>query len=450
MKVNDDKLYSVEAEKAVLSAVFFDSNLIYEISEVLNKPEMFYVFSNRLIYETMLSLHKRNKPVDLITVADKLKSADRLEDVGGYSYLAGLFEARFSAVDARHHAEIVYQKHIRSALFNSSDKIKYLALSGDYSVGEILAQAEKIIHDISDRQSSQSFYPLKEVLSKCMVEIENAMSKTSCITGLQTGFIDLDQMTAGLQRGDLVIIAGRPSMGKTALATRIAENVAVLDQKPVAFVSLETGSTQLGMRLLCGNAKVNAIKLKTGQFDKSDYQKLADSLKISSSPLFICDASPLDIATLKIQARRLKHLHDIDLMVVDYLQLMTPLKRSQNREQEVSSISRALKAVAKELDITVIALSQLSRQCENRDNKRPRLSDLRDSGAIEQDADLVLFLYRPEYYGIKYWENNQPTENLAELIVAKHRNGPTGAVYLTFLKESVRFENASGSFVATH
>jgi replicative DNA helicase len=421
---------------AVLGAMLIDDNAIGVAVESLDKNS-FYKDTHRKIFEVLLVLYNHNKAVDLITFTDELKRIGALEEIGGVSFLTELANSVPSAANITHYVNIVKEKSILRSLINSSNKIIHLCYESEGNIAEVVDDAERLIFEVGDNRPRQSFLPLKEVIKESIETIDRLYQKKAHVTGIPTGFIDFDLKTAGLQCSDLIVIAGRPSMGKSALALSIAEYAGVTAKIPLAIFSLEMSKDQLVQRMLCSHARVDANKVRTGYLAASDWPHLtAAAGKLSEAPIFIDDTPAISVMELRAKARRLKANYDIQMIILDYLQLMRGSGFSESRQQEISDISRSLKALARELNITVVAISQLSRAVESRTDHRPQLSDLRESGAIEQDADVVVLILREEYYS-----PTPENEGLAEIMIAKQRNGPVGSFNLTFLKEYTRFEN---------
>ena len=427
---------SREAEMSVLGAMLFEETALVRALEIL-KPFYFYEDHHQRIFLAMQSLFEKNQAVDLVTAAEELRKNRQLEEVGGASYLALLTASVPTAVNLEHYAQIVKEKALLRSLISTANRILQQSYEPDSDVNELVDRAEQLIFEISQHQIEGKFIPLKDVIRTSIETIDQLYQRKEHVTGLATGFKEFDIKTAGLQPSDLIVIAGRPSMGKSAFVSSVCEHLGVELKKPIAFFSLEMSKEQLVQRMLCSHARVDAQKVRTGYLSHQDWPKLtAAAGKLSEAAIFIDDSPTLTALELRAKARRLKGQHNIQLVVVDYLQLMQGFDRSENRQQEISEISRSLKALARELRVPVIAVSQLSRAVESRTGNRPQLSDLRESGAIEQDADVVVFLFREEYY--------HPTEenrNKAEAIIAKQRNGPTGSIELVFLKEWTRFDN---------
>jgi len=429
---------NLEAEVSVLGGVLLDNEALNRVLEVMKEGD-FYRESHRKIFSAILDLYEKSEPVDLITLTEALKKRDALEAVGGVEYLNSLVNSVPTAANISYYAKIVKEKAILRKLINRSTDIisQVYGVSGD--VDDFLDQAERSIFEISEDRVRPSFYSLKEIIKSSFKTIERLYEKRQLITGVPTGFTKLDELTSGLQPSDLIIIAGRPSMGKTALALDIAAHAAVEGGIPSAIFSLEMAKEQLALRMLCSEAKVDAHRLRGGFLSESDWPKLTRAAgSLSEAPIFIDDTPGLTALEMRAKSRRLKAEHNLGLVVVDYLQLMRGRADSDTREQEISDISRSLKALAKELTVPVIALSQLNRRVEERGDKRPQLSDLRESGAIEQDADVIIFLYRDEVYNKS--EDN-PNKGKAEIIIGKQRNGPTDKFELTFLDKFTCFEN---------
>ena len=444
---------NIEAEQSVIGAMLIDKNAVSLVTEKL-MPEDFYRQAHQVIYSAMLTLHSKNEPIDMITLIDELKKMNRLDDVGGVSYITLLANVVPTAANAKYHAQIVEEKAVLRQLVEGGTAIAAMGYDGSEDVRDIIDQAEKTILQISNRKGGTDFAVISDVLTDTINHIQAVLESKQPITGVATGFIDLDYLTAGLHPSDFIILAARPSMGKTALALNIAQNVAIRGaregdpKKRVAFFSLEMSREQLVQRMLCSEADVDAQRLRAGGDDKDkDNADIWNKLwvaadRLSGAQIFIDDTPGLSIMEMRSKSRRLQAEGGLDLMVIDYLQLMqgsVGRNNSDNRQQEVSEISRGLKALARELNVPVLALSQLSRSVEARQVKKPMLSDLRESGSLEQDADIVMFLYRDDYYKAA---EEEPT-HITELIVAKHRNGPVGRVNLFFKNECTKFISLS-------
>ncbi|MBN2096975.1 MAG: replicative DNA helicase [Candidatus Omnitrophica bacterium] len=429
---------NLEAEIAVLGSMLIEEEAIGQAVELIN-ASYFYNDAHQRIFQAIVDLYSLNKAVDLVTLSEELKRKDLLEEVGGAAYLTELTAAVPTAANVLHYAKIVKEKGILRNLINTATHIVAQGYEGQQDANLLLDHAEKLIFDIAGSQIQGVSVPIKDIIKDSIETIEGFYRRKAHVTGLATGFDDLDMMTAGLHNGELIIIAGRPSMGKSAFATCIAEYIGVQEQKPVALFSLEMSKEQLVQRMLCSHARVELQKARSGFLTQGDWPKLVTAAgKLAEAPIYIDDSAGLTVLELRAKARRLKSRFNVGLIIVDYLQLMTGGTRIENRQQEISEITRSLKTLSKELSLPLIAISQLSRAPEKRESYRPRLSDLRESGAIEQDADLVMLLFREEYYNPK--ENNK---GIAEIIIAKQRNGPVGSQNLLFLSEFTRFENLS-------
>ncbi|MEP0822435.1 MAG: replicative DNA helicase [Ignavibacterium sp.] len=426
---------------AVLGAMLIEKEAIAKAVEVLDETA-FYKPSHQQIFGAMVGLFERSEPVDLITLVEELRRRGQLEKVGGEVYLTELTSRTTSAANIEFHAHIVLEKALMRQLIGSSAEVINRAYRETEDALDLLDEAEQRIFQISEQRMKKTFVSMNTAVHSTMELLESIHGKHSGITGVPAGFTELDNITGGFQKSDLVIVAGRPSQGKTALVLSIARNASVLHNVPIGFFSLEMSTQQLVMRLICAEARVDAHSVRTGRLPEDEWRKLSTSVgRLYKAKIFIDDTPALGILELRAKARRLKAEHNVGLIVVDYLQLMQGPRNIQSREQEISTISRSLKALAKELGIPVLALSQLNRAVEARGDKRPVLADLRESGAIEQDADVVLFVHRPEVYGIEKDEDGNPTEGMAEIIVGKQRNGPTGTVRLAFIRQYARFEN---------
>ncbi|MBW2466746.1 MAG: replicative DNA helicase [Deltaproteobacteria bacterium] len=431
---------NLEAEQCVLGSVLLQQGALVKILELV-AAEDFYREAHKIIFQAMVALFEKNEPQDIITVTNILKDRNQLDAVGGPAYLATLTDIVPVAANITYYGQIIRTKAVLRRLIQTSNEIAARCYEEQDDIDALVDDAEQTIFDISRSKSSQDFQPLSKIIPETFKKIEKLAEKKELITGVPTGYDDIDKMTAGLQPSDLIILAGRPSMGKTALAMNIVQNASIFNKVPVAVFSLEMSKEQLGMRMLCSVSRVNSQDLRTGFIRDQDWPKLARATGIlSEAPIFIDDTPAMSVLEMRAKSRRLKAEHNIGLVVVDYLQLMRGRSSAERREQEISEISRSLKAMAKELDLPVIALSQLNRSLESRPNKRPQLSDLRESGAIEQDADVICFLYRDEIYNKS--EDN-PKRGIAEVIVGKQRNGPTGTVELTFIDKFTTFENYS-------
>ncbi len=433
---------AVEVEKYVLGATLIDPEAVSIATEIL-PADAFYLPKHRKIYQALLDLSAKGQPIDIITVTEQLRATKQLDFVGGISYLDDLTEHVATSANTEHHARIISQKALLRNLIGAMGKRITEAYDPATDAFELLDAAEKDLFSISESQVRRSAKNLKDVVRETIDHIQSIADRPDGLSGVASGFTDLDKLTGGWQDSDLVIIAGRPSMGKTAFALACARNAALASRSPVscAIFSLEMSARQLTQRLLTSEAKVNAQNARTGKLSQNDLHAVVEAAgKLGLAPIFIDDSDGLGILELRAKCRRLKSEHNIGLVLVDYLQLMEGQSRD-NREQEIANISRSLKGLAKELDIPVIALSQLNRNAEDRKDRRPQLSDLRESGAIEQDADVVAFIYRASYYGIETDKDGHSTKGVAEIIVGKHRNGPTGTVKLNFETDFARFSN---------
>jgi replicative DNA helicase len=428
---------AIEAESAVLGAVLMagDAGIAIEILE----PESFYKPGHRQIFRAMRRLFEKNEAIDIITVADELQRMGKLEVVGGTSYLSYLVDTIATSANLEYHARIVLEKYVLRRIIQIGESLAAMGHQANAEASALLERAEQEIFRLGESRVHTGFIKLRQILKSTFEDIQEMLDKKEHATGVASGFADLDSITAGLQRSDLIIVAGRPSMGKTSLALSMAHNIAVESKIPVGIFSLEMSKEQLVQRLLCAEARVDIQRLRKGYLKSSEWPKLTTAAGLlNEAPVFIDDTPALNVLEMRSKARRLKAEEDIGLLVVDYLQLVVAAERAENRQQEISSISRALKSLAKELDIPVLALSQLSRAVETRGgDKRPQLSDLRESGALEQDADVVLFVYRPELY----FQEQEDQRGMAEIIVGKQRNGPLGTVKLAFIKDYARFES---------
>ncbi|MGE5299950.1 MAG: replicative DNA helicase [Acidobacteriota bacterium] len=427
---------NIEAEQSVLGAVLIDNNALIAALELIGEDD-FYKESHRRIFSSMSELFDKNEPIDIITLTDQLKRKNNLDAVGGSGYLASLVSMVPTSANVRYHSKIVREKAMLRGLLRSVTDIASNVYESELDPEELIDFAEKTVFDLSDKRIKASFVTLKEVIKDSFQMIEHLYDRKEAITGVPSGFGKLDELTTGFQKSDLIIVGGRPSMGKTAFSLNIAQHVGVELKEPVAIFSLEMAKEQLAFRMLCSEAMVNSNDIRKGFIRKDDWHKLTSAAsKLAESPIFIDDSSGMTVLEMRAKARRLKAEHGLSMIIVDYLQLMRGRGHAERREQEISEISRSLKGLAKELRVPVIALSQLNRGVETRGgSKKPTLADLRESGAIEQDADVIIFLYRDEVYNKEMQDN----KNKAEIIVAKQRNGPTDTVPLTFLAHCTRF-----------
>ena len=431
---------NLEAEQCVLGSILLQKGALIKILELL-EPEDYYREAHKIIFKAMVALFEKNEPQDIITVSNILSDWNQLDAVGGPAYLANLTDIVPVAANIIYYAQIIRSKAILRHLIQTCTEIATRCYDEQDDIDSLVDDAEQTIFEISRSTSNQDFQALSKIIPETFKRIEKLAEKKELITGVPTGYDDLDRITAGLQPSDLIILAGRPSMGKMALAMNIVQNASIFHKVPIAVFSLEMSKEQLGMRMLCSVSRVDSQALRTGFIRDPDWPKLARATGIlSEAPIFIDDTPAISVLEMRAKSRRLKTEHNIGLVVVDYLQLMRGRYNAERREQEISEISRSLKAMAKELNLPVVALSQLNRSLESRPNKRPQLSDLRESGAIEQDADVICFLYRDEIYNKS--EDN-PKRGIAEVIIGKQRNGPTGTVELTFIDKFTTFENYS-------
>ncbi|MDF2723876.1 MAG: dnaC [Paenibacillus sp.] len=426
---------NLEAEQAVLGAILLDSDALITVMERVGSDD-FYRTSHQHIFGAMLELATQNEPIDLITLTARLQDNQQLEPIGGISYLSQLANAVPTAANVDYYAQIVEEKSMLRRLIRTATQIVSDSYAGEDDVGGLLGDAEKRILEISQRQSGSGFIAIRDVLMEVFDKVEFLFNHKGGVSGIPSGFPDLDKMTSGFQRSDLIIVAARPSVGKTAFALNIAQNVGVRAKETVAIFSLEMGAAQLVQRMICAEANVDATRMRTGQLENDDWEKLTMAMgTLSEANIYIDDSPSVTVADIRAKCRRLKQEKGLGLIAIDYLQLISGRGKSgENRQQEVSEISRTLKQIARELSVPVIALSQLSRGVEQRQDKRPMMSDLRESGSIEQDADIVAFLYRDDYY-----DKESEKKNIIEIIIAKQRNGPVGTVELAFLKNYNKF-----------
>lgn len=429
---------NLEAERAVLGVMLLDKEAISKVLQIIPGPDSFYSEIHRLIYEGIIGLFNRGKPVDLVTLREEFRKQGKLRQVGGSSYLADLVNGVPTTVNVGYYAQIVREKQILRDLLRASYSISSSAYEDSLDLDVILDKAQSLIFNVTQQRIKTSFVHIKEVLTETFDRIEALCDKKEHVTGIPTGFIELDRFTSGFQPSDLIVVAGRPSIGKTSFVLNIAQYAGAKARIPLVVFSLESAKEQLVERMLCSEARVDTQKLRTGFLSEDDWSRLTDAAGIlAEAPIYIDDTPNMSVLELRAKTRQLKVEHNIKLVVVDYLQLMEGDRRSENRQQQISEISRSLKGLAKELRVPVVAISQLSRAVEQRQDKRPLLSDLRESGAIEQDADVVLSLYRESYY-----TRRPEDEGIAEVLINKQRHGPIGKIQLTFIKEYARFENS--------
>jgi replicative DNA helicase len=427
---------NIEAEQSILGGILIENDAINTVVEFLEASD-FYREAHQKIFQSMIALSEKNEPLDLITLTNELKKTKELESIGGASYLASLVESVPTAANIAYYAKIVKEKSILRKLISTATDIVTQSFHEGKDLEDFLDDAEQAIFRISEHRVKPAFFPIKEIVKESFKVIERLYEKKELITGVPSGFKDLDRKTAGFQNADLIIVAGRPSMGKTALCLNIAQHASINAKVPTAIFSLEMSKEQLAIRMLCSEGRVDSARLRSGFLSESDWPKLTMAAgALSDSPIFIDDTPAISVLELRAKARRLKADRGLGLVVIDYLQLMRGRSGMERREQEISEISRSLKALAKELDIPVLAISQLSRKAEDRPGRQPQLSDLRESGAIEQDADVIIFIYRDEVYN-----PDSDRKGTAEVVIGKQRNGPTGKVDLTFISEFTTFKD---------
>lgn len=437
----------LEAERSILGGIILDNYAINSVLEIITVRDFHSEFHRR-IFSAILELYDNNEPVDLITLSNKLSDDKNMAQAGGIAYIASLVDNVPSSANLAHWAKIVREKAIFRGLIGTATDILNKCYDSNSDVDQLLDEAEHAIFDITEKKIKPSFYPLRDIIKDSFRTIESLYERKELVTGVATGFSNLDDLTSGLQRSDLIIIAGRPSMGKTAFALNIAQNAALDSGVPVAVFSLEMSKEQLSMRMLSSEARVDSQRLRRGFLGETDWPKLTTAAgRLSEAPIYIDDTPAIQVLEMKAKARRLKAEAGLGMIVVDYIQLMRSSHSRESREQEISEISRSLKALAKELNVPVVALSQLNRKVEDRTNRRPQMADLRESGAIEQDADVIAFIYRDEVYNKS--ENN-PDRGIAEIIIGKQRNGPQGTVRLAFLDKYTCFENLAVTADFTH
>jgi replicative DNA helicase len=433
---------SLEAEQAVLGAMLLDKDAIGRAIEVLT-ADCFYREAHRKVFDAVAALYERGMTADLIGVGEELRARGHLEAIGGRAFLSNLQDQVATAAHVEHHCRLVMDKHVMRELIHAGTEIVRRSYEGAASSGELIDTAEQMIFGINDPRMKRGFASIRSLLPGVIRTLEIAHDTKSAITGVPTGFTDLDRLTAGFQRSDLIIVAGRPAMGKTSFALNVAESAACEMRIPVGIFSLEMSRDQLVQRFLASSSRIPSHRFRTGFINDDEWQNLIQAAgMLTEAPIFIDDTPAASIMEIRAKSRRLKSEQNVGLIIVDYLQLARGFSESENRQQEISSISRSLKALAKEINTPVVALSQLSRAVEGRDEKRPVLADLRESGAIEQDADVVLFVFRPEVYE-KDEKKRRDLQGQAEIIIGKHRNGPTGTVKLFFHNELTRFSSAS-------
>ena len=429
---------SIEAEESILSAILLDNSTLVDILELLSADD-FYKTAHKLIFGAVEMLYAKSEPVDLVTLSNMLREKDELEKIGGAAYLARLVDAVPVAVNAHHYARIIRDKAILRRLIERSNAISVRCFEDRGDVDNVIEFAQSAIFELSENKTRQAFFPISKIIETNIDALEERQGNRALVTGVTTGFAKLDNLTSGFQNSDLIILAARPAMGKTAFALNIARNAAIDGNVPVAVFSLEMSKEQLSMRMLCAEARVDSSRIRSGFLNQEDWNRITDAAgRLSDARIFIDDSPDITTTSIRTKSMRMKMDKDLGLIIIDYLQLMRGNITTERRDLEISEISRSLKLLAKELNVPVIALSQLNRKLEERSDKRPQLSDLRESGALEQDADLVAFIYRDEVYNR---DENNPSRGTAEIILSKQRNGPTGTAHLAFLKAYTRFEN---------
>ncbi len=430
--------HSIEAEESILSAILLDNSTLLDVLEIVS-PEHFYRTAHQHIFSAVSELFAKAEPVDLVTLTNILRDKNQLEDIGGAAYLARIVDTVPSAVNVQHYARIVRDKSSLRRLIAKANEITQHCYEDSGDLDQVIDFAEGAVFEISEDKHQAAFHPISKIIETNIDALEIRQNNRALVTGVPTGFTQLDQKTAGLQGSDMIIIAARPSMGKTALALNIARNAAIDGNVPVAIFSLEMSKESLTERLLCSEARVDSGRLRGGFINPDDWTRITEAASIlSEAPIYIDDSPDISATSIRTKSRRLKMDKDLGMIVIDYIQLMKGRVATERRDLEISDISRSLKLLAKELNVPVVALSQLNRKLEERADKRPQLSDLRESGALEQDADVVAFIYRDEVYNK---DENNPNRGTAEVIIAKQRNGPTGSIPLTFLGQYTRFEN---------
>ena len=428
--------HNIDAEQSVLGSLLLDNETVPQVARLISADD-FYLEAHRQIYMAILELEEAGQPVDFVTLTNKLRDKGELEKIGGATYAASLANIVPTPANVEYYARIVNEKALLRNLVHAATRIAALGYTGSDDVGRVISEAESTLLEVAARSASPAFNSVKEILTTVFKNIEESYRNKGLINGVATGFVDLDKLCCGLQSGDLIIIAGRPAMGKTSLGLTIAHYAALRQKIPVAVFSLEMSKEQLVQRILCTEAMVDLQKVRSGNLTEEDWVRLnTAAVQLSTAPLYIHDAFGITTRQLRAEAKRLQLEKGLGLIVIDYIQLMQPNRRVENRQQEIADISRSLKGLAKDLNVPVLVLAQLSRQVEQRVSKRPIMSDLRESGSLEQDADMVMFIYREEYY-----KPDTEKKGIAELIVAKQRNGPTGKIEMAFLKEFTRFVN---------
>jgi replicative DNA helicase len=433
--------HNLEAEKSVLGAILMHNEAFNHAAELIDSKD-FFRDAHRRIFDKMVALSERNDAIDLVTLKEELARSNELDEVGGPAYIASLADGVPRSANVEHYARIVKEKATLRSLIQSANRILSDAYRAEEDADLILDGAEKAIFEIAEDRIREGFVPLRDLVQSSFATIERLQQHKGLVTGVPTGFVDLDELTSGLQPSDLVLVAARPSMGKTSFALNIAQHVGIQTDMTVGIFSLEMSKEQLFMRMLTAEARIDAHRFRSGYLNEKDYGRLSHALgTLADARVFIDDSASLGVLEMRAKARRLQAEHGLHLLIVDYIQLMQGRGRFENRQTEIASISRSLKGLAKELRIPIVALSQLSRAPETRSDHRPQLSDLRESGALEQDADVVMFIFREEQYRDADGQPNQAAEGVAEIIIGKQRNGPVGTAKLAFIKEHTRFEN---------
>lgn len=429
---------SVEAEESILSAILVDNSTVIDIIEIL-EPEDFYRSAHKKIFASVCSLFRKTEPIDLVTLTNSLREEGHLEEIGGATYLARLLDSVPSAIDPTHYAKIIHDKASLRKLIAKANEITKRCFESGGELDRVIDFAEASIFEISENKNKQAFHPLGKIIETNIDALEERQGNRALVTGIPSGYQRIDQLTSGFQKSDLILVAARPAMGKTAFALNLARNAAIDGNCAVAIFSLEMSKEQLSMRMLCSEARVDSSRIRSGFLSREDWSKLTNAAgTLTEAPIYIDDSPDISSTSIRTKCRRLKMDADLGIIIVDYIQLMRGSLNTDRRDLEISEISRSLKLLAKELDVPVVALSQLNRKLEERADKRPQLSDLRESGALEQDADLVMFIYRDEVYNK---DENNPNRGTAELIISKQRSGPTGMAMLAFLNTYTRFED---------
>jgi replicative DNA helicase len=433
--------HNLEAEKSVLGAILINNDAFNHAAELIDSRD-FFRDAHRRIFDKMVALSERGDAIDLVTLKEELQRASELEQVGGPAYIASLADGVPRTANVEHYARIIKEKATLRNLIHSANRILSTAYEAEQDADLILDSAEKAIFEIAEDRIREGFVPLRDLVQSSFATIEKLQQHKGMVTGVPTGFVDLDEMTSGLQPSDLVLVAARPSMGKTSFVLNVAQHVGIHTDMTVGFFSLEMSKEQLFMRMLTSEARIDAHRFRSGYLSEKDYGRLSHALgTLAEARVFIDDTASIGVLEMRAKARRLQAEHGLNLLIIDYIQLMQGRGRFESRQQELASISRSLKGLAKELNVPIVALSQLSRAPETRSDHRPQLSDLRESGALEQDADVVMFIFREDQYRTSEGQPNQDAAGIAEIIIGKQRNGPTGVAKLAFIKEHTRFEN---------